>query len=404
MNPGSPSPEVHSAVRAQLDSLSDDLLRISHEIHGDPELQYVEHRAAQRLRDLLATAGFAVTAPVAGMDTAFVAECRLGDGQGPRVGIFCEYDALQEFGHACGHNIIAAAGAGAAIAAARAMAGSATSGTVVVVGSPAEEGGGGKVRLIDAGVLAGLDVAMMVHPAGFDAVTAPSLGRISMEAVFTGKASHASAAPELGVNALDAATLLLVSIGLLRQQLRSDSRVHAIVLEGGTTVNVIPERAKVKLFARSGDFGYLNGHLLTAIQNCAAGAALATGTTVELTQVAATYDPVQSNPVLERLAEDAFRAVGRSSNADGVGAGSTDMGNVSRVVPALHAYVCVEPDLALHTREFEKAARSSGGDTAVMDGASILSTVVSDLLLDPRLVDEAKAAFHGTAPALVENA
>lgn len=381
-------------IRAQVKAISAELIQLSHDIHDDPELQYVEHHAAQRLRETFIAAGFEVEHPIGDMPTAFRAEHVVGNGDGPTVAVFCEYDALNGLGHACGHNIVASAGAGAAIATAAALRDAGVNGRVVALGSPAEEGGGGKVRLIDSGVLSGVDAAIMAHPAGFDAVTAPSLGRVSLEAEFVGKASHASAAPEFGVNALDAATLFLTAIGLLRQQLRSDSRVHAIMLEGGTSVNVIPERARLKVFGRSPDFDYLNDRLLPALENCAAGAALATGTSFEFAQVAPSYDPVNSNPVLEELATHAFAGVGRGSNADGVGAGSTDMGNVSRVVPSLHAYICVERGAELHTSRFEAAARSADGDRAVVDGAVVLGSVLSALLSEPRLLDDARAAFR----------
>ena len=249
---GAPVPGLTPAatgVRERVTELAGDLLAMSHAIHDQPELGFEEHHASGLLQRFLAGEGFAVRAGLAGMPTAFRAERTFGPG-GPVIAVFCEYDALPGLGHACGHNIIATAGAGAAVAAARWLAAPATpgqqpAGTLVVLGSPGEEGGGGKVRLVEAGELAGIDAAVMVHPAGFDSVARTNLGRVSLRATFTGHASHAAAAPELGRNALDAATLLLVAIGLLRQQLRADSRIHAKVAEGGDSINVIPERAVV---------------------------------------------------------------------------------------------------------------------------------------------------------------
>ena len=176
----------------------------------------------------------------------------------------------------------------------------------MVLGSPGEEGGGGKVRLIDAGVLDGMDAAVMTHPAGFDAVSRTNLGRLSLEAVFHGRASHAAAAPEIGRNALDAVTVLLVAIGLLRQQVRTDSRIHARIAEGGQSINIIPELARAELFVRSPDHDYLRGRLYEAVRDCVQGAALATGTTAELTEPAPAYDPVLANPVLADLAAKTF--------------------------------------------------------------------------------------------------
>jgi amidohydrolase len=321
------------------------------------------------------------------------------------IAVFCEFDALPGLGHACGHNIIATAGAGAAAAAAQWLAGPGSTepgpgdqqsaGTLVVLGSPGEEGGGGKVRLIEAGELEGIDAAIMVHPAGFDRVARTNLGRVSLRATFTGHASHAAAAPELGRNALDAATLLLVAIGLLRQQVRSDSRIHAKVAEGGDSINVIPERSVVELFIRSADSGYLHGRLRDAIRDCVAGSALATGTTWELAESAPAYDPVLANPVLAQLAGQAFAQVGRVVDPTEVSgnAGSTDMGNVSQVVPALHPYLQVVPGAAIHTREFGTAARGEAGDRAVLDGAALLGLMAGALLTRPALVTAAKAAF-----------
>jgi amidohydrolase len=390
---------IATGVREQVAALSGDLLSMSHAIHDRPELRFEEHHASELLQRFLASEGFDVRAGVADMPTAFRAERTFGGG-GPVIAVFCEFDALPGIGHACGHNIIATAGVGGAAAIARALAepGAASpqaAGTLVVLGSPAEEGGGGKVRLVDAGELAGIDAAIMVHPSGFDRVARTNLGRVSLRATFSGYASHAAAAPERGRNALDAATLLLVAIGLLRQQVRSDSRIHAKVAEGGESINVIPERSVVELFIRSPDPSYLRGRLFDAIRDCVAGSALATGTTWELEEPEPAYDPVLVNPVLAELAAAAFAQVGRDVDPTAVAgnAGSTDMGNVSQVVPALHPYVEVVPGLAVHTRDFATAARGEAGDRAVLDGAGLLGIMAGALLTRPELVAAAGAAF-----------
>lgn len=388
--------EVFRAVEPGVGSRRQDLLRLSERIHAKPELRFEETAAAGLLCDFLAGSGFEVQTGTAGLATAFLAERRFSQ-DGPTVAIFCEYDALAGLGHACGHNIIAAAGAGGAVAAADYLAGvGSASGRLLVVGSPGEEGGGGKVLLLEAGALDQVDAAIMVHPAGFDAVHRPNLGRVSLEVEFTGKASHAAAAPERGVNALDATTLFLVAVGLLRQQLRSDSRVHAIVVEGGEAVNVIPERCRVRVFVRSPDHGYLRGRLMDAVRACADGAAIASGTSAEVVETSPAYAPMRANPVLAELVGQALRATGRSpASFDGPGGGSTDMGNVSQVIPAVHPYLCVAPDVALHTREFEAAAGSAEGEKAVVDGAAVLGTVAAVLLTDPALVRAAKSATDG---------
>jgi amidohydrolase len=387
--------ELARDSRGQVERLRPELLALSHAIHDEPELGFAEYAASGRLQDLLGRHGFAVEAGIGGMRTAFRATHDFGAG-GPTLAVFCEFDALPGLGHGCGHNIIAAAGAGAALVTARTLAASLGAGRLLVLGSPGEEGGGGKVKLIEAGVLDGVDAAVMTHPAGFDAVSRTNLGRISLEAVFTGRAAHASAAPERGRNALDAATLLLVALGLLRQQIRSESRIHAKVAEGGQAINIIPERSRVELFIRSADHDYLRGRLLEAVRDCVLGAALATGTTAEFTEPAPAYDPVLANPVLAELAAETFGALGRPI-APGTGwsgaAGSTDMGNVSHLIPALHPYVCAEPGAPLHSREFVSAAAGDGGDAAVLDGAALLATMLTALFTRPELLDRAKAAF-----------
>lgn len=388
-------PGVTAGVRGHVEQLSDDLSSLSHDIHAQPELRFAEHSAAKRLVGLLSR-DFDVTTDIAGMPTAFRAERVFGTG-GPTIAVFCEYDALPGIGHACGHNIIAAAGAGAGIAAARSLAERGGVGRLVVLGSPGEEGGGGKVRLVEAGALDGVDAAVMVHPAGFDAVSRTNLGRVSLEATFTGRASHAAAAPELGRNALDAATLLLVAIGLLRQQLRPDSRVHANVVDGGDSINVIPEHTRVSLFIRSTDAAYLRGRLYNAVRDCVLGAAMATGTAGELEEVAVAYEPVRTNPVLADVAAMAFAEIGRPIDEDtgrSGPAGSTDMGNVSQIVPAIHPYIRVAPGLAIHTREFAEAAATAQGDRAVLDGATLLATIVTGLFTRPNLLSEVRAAFE----------
>jgi amidohydrolase len=388
-------PELAADLTARVDTIAADLTALSHDIHDHPELGFAEHHASQRLVTALADADFTTTTGRPDLPTAFRAERVFGTG-GPTIAIFCEFDALPEIGHACGHNIIATAGLGAALAVANRLAHNGGNGKLVVLGSPAEEGGGGKVLMAQAGELSDVDVAVMVHPAGFDAVSRTNLGRVSLEAVFTGHASHAAAAPERGLNALDAATLLLVAIGLLRQQLRSDSRLHANLVEGGDAINVIPERSRVKLFIRSPDSDYLRGRLYEGLRDCVRGAAIATGTTYEFDEVAPAYDPVRTNPVLADLATHAFAALGRPIDpvtGRSGNAGSTDMGNVSQLVPAIHPYICVTPGLAIHTRDFAAAAREADGDRAVRDGASLLAITVAALFDHPELVAQAKAEF-----------
>lgn len=394
--------DIALEIKKQVSNLGPDLVELSHNIYNNPELRFEEFQAASLLERFFVKKGFETKSGICGMQTAFRAERSFGKG-GPTVGIFCEYDALPDIGHACGHNIIATAGAGAAIAAAQWLEKMPINGRVVVLGSPGEEGGGGKVHLINGGELQDIDVMVMVHPFGHDVIEMPNLARISLDVTFLGKASHAASAPEQGINALDAATLMLVAIGLLRQQLRTDSRVHAVVADGGQAVNIIPERAQVKILIRSSDDEYLEQRLYEAVCNCAKGSAIATGTTVEISEAAPLYQSIKSNSTLSQIAAKAFEAIGRPmrwspmsslANADMGNAGSTDMGNVTRVLPAIHPYICLEPGLDLHTRQFQKAAGSPSGDRAAIDAAAALGTVICALIADAELVTQAKQEFE----------
>ena len=387
-------------VKKLASGFREELLAMSTDIHDHPELRFEEERASTQLSDFLARNGFEVTRGVAGMPTAFTGIRRIGNGDGPQIAVFAEFDALAGIGHACGHNIIATAGVGGAVLAARYLEShDGVNGSVVCLGSPGEEGGGGKIKMIDAGLLDGIDAAIMIHPAGDDEVVRPNLGRLSLEVEFQGRASHAASAPEMGLNALDASTIFLVSIGLLRQQLKSDSSVHAIVLEGGDAVNVIPERTRLRVFVRSSDWEYLQDRLLVAVHQCAEGAAMASGTKAVVRETAPAYQSMRSNTVIASMCHDVFLQVGRNPADPAVGAasassaGSTDMGNVSRVVPAIHPYIGIGSGIPGHTREFEAAAGGEAGMQGVLDGAVILGATAAELVMDGALLSVAKAEF-----------
>ncbi len=392
--------DLLTEIRGYVDEVTDDVLRASHRIHAEPEVRFVEHAAAELLSAALREHGFDVETGVGGLPTAFVADaCNTEDTDAPTITVFCEYDALEGLGHGCGHNLIAAAGLGAALTARRWLHQHPEHpGRIRVVGSPGEEGGGGKAYLIDAGLLASTDAALMVHPLGQDLVRMPSLARVALDVVFTGRAAHASAVPHEGINALDGVTLTQNAIGLLRQQLRADSRVHGIVSDGGQAPNIIPERAGMRLFVRSPDTDYLTDRLVPAVENCARGAALATGADVEITRPAPAYDGMRTNEVLARLCDTNFALLGRRP-VDGTetgGPGSTDMGNVSRVVPAIHPCLRLTPELAMHTREAAAAAGSAAGDQVAVDGATLLALTAAQLYSEPERVSAARAEFERT--------
>jgi len=387
--------EDEKGLRARLDQISDLLLDVSHQIHARPETRFTEVFASGLLSQVLADDGFSVVRPLAGLETAFSATLDTGR-PGPHVAIFCEYDALPEIGHGCGHNVIAASGLGAALLVKDLLLRDrALGGTLVVIGSPAEEGGGGKIPIIDSGALDGLDAAMMLHPSGENLAGMRTLSRSGLEIVFTGRAAHAAVSPEQGVNALDAAVLTLTAIGLLRQQLPSDVRIHAIVTEGGEAQNIIPERTVLQASVRAEDPRRLLDDVQVRVENCARGAALATGAQVEITSTAPTYLSIQPNPVLEAIVEDSYARIGRATepHRTDVFPGSTDMGNVSQVVPTIHPNIEIVPGLTMHSRRATELVGGGHGDVAVLDGALMLAMTAGTLFRFPEVGELVKASF-----------
>ena len=426
-------PDLASRIDAELEREAGALLELSHGIHANPEIRFEEVQASAWLSDALESRGFRVERGVGGLPTAFRATMvgsgggsgtaagsgggsgaaasagggsgtaagagggsGTAAGAGPNVAILCEYDALPEIGHACGHNVIATMGAGAAFALAPLMAD--LPGTLTVIGTPAEEGGGGKILLLDAGVFDGVDAAMMIHPYFRNEANMPTLASTKWEVTFHGKPAHAAMAPHLGVNALDAVRLAFAGVDALRQQVRQDVRIHAIVTDGGAAANVIPERAAMLAVARAADATYLFEDLVPRLRNVFEGAALMTGARLELGDASPAYLEMTVNEPLEasftRFAERRGRTV--TPYDPNARAGSTDMGNVSQVMPALHGMLAIDDTAMPHTVAFAEAARSPRGDRTVLDGASVLANVAAELLTDPALMEQAREAFRAT--------
>jgi amidohydrolase len=370
---------------------ADALLAASRDIHGHPELGFAEHHAHDVLADLLEGAGLPVTRHAYGLDTAF--EAVVGTG-GPRIAVLCEYDALPGIGHACGHNVIGTAGAGAGIAAA-ALA-EELGGTVVVLGTPAEEGGGGKVALAQRGAFEGIDAALMVHPAGLDLAAISAIAIQQLEVTYHGRAAHAAAAPQAGRNALDAAVLGYVNVAALRQHIRPDERIHGIFTEAGEAPNVVPARAAATWYVRSPSVRGLQ-RLKERVLACLEAGAAAAGCTMDHTWLDPAYaDLVTNEPMVDLYRENLART-GRTlvdaSAAAGV-VGSTDMGNVSHLVPSIHPMIAVSPpNVAIHTADFVRFAGGPEGDRAVLDGARAMAGTVVDLWARPGAMDAAREAF-----------
>jgi len=357
--------------------------RFARQLHAHPETAFEEHRSAAAAAELLAEAGFAVERGAAGLETAFVAEL----GSGPlTVAVCIEYDALPGVGHACGHNLIAGASVAAALAIAPHV--DALGITLRAIGTPAEEHGGGKALLLERGAFDGVGLAIMMHPmkdgmsynpAG---VGAQAVGRY--RAVFTGRAAHAAAAPHMGVNAADAAALSQVAIGLLRQQIPGDHRVAAIVKEAGDVTNIIPERAVVDFECRAFTLPEYEA-LLERVRNCFAGAALATGTSLEIEATEPLYEPLVQDPQLAAHWSDAFARLGYDvSRAGAITGGSTDMGNVSQVIPSLHPWVSIPGvDVPIHSHDFAAAADTDPAYTVMFHAAQAMVVTVGRAAIDP---------------------
>ncbi len=363
-------------VRDRVVARAPQLVEVSHEIWDHPELCFEEHRAHDLLVTQLAGAGLDVTPGAFGLDTAFVAEAGT---EGPVVAVICEYDALPGIGHACGHNVIAAAGLGAGLALAELA--DDLGGRVRILGTPAEEGGGGKEFMIRAGAFDGVDAAVMVHPADRNLPTMEAIAVHQVHARYRGSAAHAAAAPHEGRNALDAAVLGYVNVAALRQHIQTHERIHGVFTDGGSKPNIVPDRASTHWYVRSGTRSSLD-ELEPRVASCLEAGALATGCEVDLEWVDPAYDEmVHDDWLLDRFAQHAAD-LGRELEdpaIDGPIVGSTDMGNVSRRVPSIHPMVAVAPrGVPIHTPDFATAARSAAGDRAAVDGAVLLAATAVD--------------------------
>ncbi len=381
---------MRERVLEAIDAAAGELTELATRIHKTPEVAFQEMQASKWLGEALERRGFKVHRGVADLPTAFRAEVA-GGRSGPAVAILAEYDALPEIGHACGHNLIctAALGAGFGLAAAKDH----LPGRTVVLGTPAEEGGGGKVLMLERGAFAGVDVAMMFHPASYTLTERPSLASYRLKVKYTGKAAHAAAAPFEGVNALDALVQLFVNIGLLRQQLREDARVHGIIIYGGAAPNIIPDRAEALFSVRAMDRAYAK-EALDKVIDCARAGATATGATLEY-EAKKGYEAIKPNHPLA----EAFGRHLQELNwpvdppMERVRMGSTDMGDVSRVLPSIHPYVTIGRDLIGHTLEFREAAATPQGFQAMLIAAKAMALTALDVLTNATFLEQVRADF-----------
>jgi amidohydrolase len=384
---------VKGQVASEVDGLAGQLADVSRRIHERPELLFEEHFASGLLADSLEEAGFDVERGAYGLETAFRAEVG-GRGDRPTVAVLCEYDALPGIGHGCGHNLIAAAGLGAGLAGAAVARD--VDARLVVLGTPAEEGGGGKVLMGERGAFDDVDVALMVHPGGADLVEPDVLAIATWMVEYEGTAAHAAARPEQGRNALDAAVLGYNAVAALRQHIGPSERIHGVFHEAGTKPNIVPARAVAEWYVRSTTAVGL-AELKARVLACLEAGAQAAGCRMAWRATAPEYTDLHTNrPLVERYRANSARVgrpVAEPTDADRVTV-STDMGNVSYLVPSIHPMVKVsDPTMSLHSRAFAEAAASAAGERAVLDAAKAMAMTAADLWLDPAVYQEVRAAF-----------
>jgi amidohydrolase len=374
--------DAKQGARERMTSAQAGLVDLSHRIHAHPEIGFEEERAAAWLCETLADAGFAVTRGVADLPTAFVARA----GSGPlHVAICAEYDSLPGIGHACGHNVIAASAVGAGMAIQKIADDVGL--TVSIVGTPAEEGGGGKIIMLERGVFAGMHAAMMVHPAPMDAVTPRILAVSQFEVRYCGKAAHASAFPEHGINAADALTIAQTAIGLLRQHIHATDRVHGIVTKGGDAPNVVPAETTATYLVRARSLNDLD-EIRGKVERCFEAGALATGAKLSIVDEHAPYAEMNHDAQLAAIYQRNAEAAGRFFPDLGAAldraAGSTDMGNVSRALPSIHPFIGIGSLPAVnHQPEFAAHCATPLADHALHDGALAMAWTAIDLATDP---------------------
>ena len=390
--------QVKQQVCADIDSRSADLISISHEIHAHPELNFEEKFAHDILTQYIADSKLKVNRGAFELDTAFDVSVR--GGNGPTVAVICEYDALPGIGHACGHNIIATAGlgAGVALSAVAELCG----GNLRLMGTPAEEGGGGKVEMARKGAFKNIDAAMMIHPSDQDLARMNAIAIQQLFVRYQGLAAHAAVSPDKGKNALDAAVLGYMNVAALRQHIRPTERMHGIFTKAGEKPNIVPREAEMDWYVRSDTIETLQP-LKARIAKCLEAGAMAADCTISFDWQKNTYaDLVDNLPLLTSYVQNSAQ-LGRDLTTDllpGTGGGSTDMGNLSYLVPSIHPMLQVAPHgVSLHSAQFAEFTASKDADKAILDGAKIMAMTAIDMWLSETLNSEVQHAFgDGAVP------
>ena len=384
--------KLKDRVTAKVEALREELIELSLRIHAHPELAFQEKQASAWLADYLEGHGFRVERGICDLPTAFRAE--RGEGA-PRVALLAEYDALAAIGHGCGHNIIATSSVAAGIASSVVV--EETGGTIVVIGTPAEEVYGGKVLMARRGAFDELDAAMLCHPGSRNAVYAHALACAELQVEYFGKEAHASSRPEAGVNALDALIFAFNGIAALRQHIRGNARIHGIITDGGQAPNVVPGHAAGGFLVRAADEEYLE-ELKVRVIACLEAGALATGARMEFRWGEAQYAAMRTNSPLAEAYRSNLAAVGREVTDDESrrSMGSTDMGNVSALLPAIHPTIAIAPrEVSAHSPEFARWAASEDGHRGLLDAAKALAMTAVDVLVVAELRQQMQQAFAG---------
>jgi amidohydrolase len=383
--------KLKASITGEIDARHHQLSELSLKIHSSPELGFQEVKASAWLTQYLDENGFSIERGICELPTAF----RGSYGRGkPAIAILAEYDALPNLGHACGHNLIAACAVGAGVASKLAI--DQFEGSILIIGTPAEEGGGGKVIMADRGAFNNVDIAMIVHPGAHDIATTQALANIALEVEFFGEAAHAAASPEAGINALEAMLQSFTAINSLRQHIRSTARIHGIITDGGEAANIVPAHSAGNFLVRAEDNAYLD-ELKEKVLNCFIGAATATGARLEYRWGDIRYAPMRNNLTLARLFRQNMQSLGRKVKLSDPSRafGSTDMGNVSQLVPSIHPFVAIAPkEVVAHSPQFASAAASEAGIRGMLDAAKALAMTVIDLVAKPEIVIKIKEEFQ----------
>jgi len=382
---------LKSAIAGEIDTRSSQLAELSRKIHDNPETAMKERRAAAWLMGFLKENGFSVSKGVSGMPTAFRGV--YGKGK-PVIGFLAEYDALPKIGHACGHNLIAASAVAAGVAAKVAV--DEFGGSIVVYGTPAEEADAGKAIMAGKGAFKDLDAAMITHPGGGNRVVMNTLACQTLDVEFFGRAAHAAADPEAGINALEAMILSFNAIDALRQHIREKARVHGIITDGGDAPNIVPAHSAATFLIRAEDDEYLDV-LKDKVMNCFAGAAAATGAELKYRWADVRYATMLNNMTMARLFRKNMQSLGRSiplGDAD-KWSGSSDVGNVSQLVPTIQPMVAIAPDdVLIHSPEFAEAAAKEEALRILLDAARAMAMTAADILASPETLAEVRAEFQ----------